>query len=61
MTPLTEFYINISLSFLGALILAYFMHKAQKRKEKEADEKYEFALKLIEMRNKKIGDKNEPS
>lgn len=57
---MNDFYVNIALTFLAAGIIFYFMDKAQKKKEREADEKYEFTLKLIEMRNRKHGDKNEP-
>ena len=56
---MNDFYINIALVFLAAGVIFYFMHLAQKRKEHEADEKYEFTMKLIEMRNRKHGDENE--
>jgi hypothetical protein len=54
-----EFYFNLSLSFLGAAILYYFMHRAQKRKEAEAEAQFQRTLQMIELRNRKIGDKNE--
>ena len=59
MTPETDFYLKMLGVFVASGIFFALMMRAQKRKQKEADEKYEFTLKLIEMRNKKIGDSNE--
>lgn len=54
-----EFYFKIALSFIGAGILYYFMNRAQKRKEAEAEAQFQRTLQMIELRNRKIGDKNE--
>lgn len=51
-----SFGVGISLTFLAAFVIFIVMMIVQARKEKEADEKYEFTMKLIEMRNKKHGD-----
>lgn len=56
---MNEFYFKIALSFIGAGILYYFMHRAQKRKEAEAEAQFQRTLQMIELRNRKIGDKNE--
>lgn len=48
-----EFYTKIVLTFAASGVIYYFMHLAQKRKEVEAEAKYQFVLKLIEMRNKR--------
>ena len=56
---MNEFYINIALTFVAAGVIFYFMDKAQKRKEKEADEKFEFTMKMIELRNRKCGEEDE--
>jgi len=55
----TEFYLKLALSFVGAAILYYFMHRAQKRKEAEAEAQFQRTMQMIELRNRKIGDNNE--
>ena len=58
MTPMEiEFYRNIGLSFVGAAVIWYFMVRAQRKKQAEADAKYELTMKMIEMRNKTYEDK----
>jgi preprotein translocase subunit YajC len=60
MTPETEFFLKIMLTMVFSGIIWMIMLKLQRKKEQEANEKYEFTIKLVEMRNKKIEDKNEP-
>lgn len=50
---------GLFLSLLAAIVIFGIMMVIQGRKEKEADEKYEFTMKLIEMRNRKHGDSDE--
>lgn len=59
MTPETEFFLKIILTMVFSGIVWMIMLRLQRKKEQEANEKYEFTLKLIEMRNKKIGDSDE--
>lgn len=41
----TEFYIKIACTFIVSIIVFAFMQKVQKRKEEEADRKFELTLK----------------
>lgn len=59
MTPELEFYLKMLGVFVASGFIFACMMAIQRKKQQEADEKYEFTMKLIEMRNKKIGDKNE--
>lgn len=59
MTPEIDFLIKITLTLLAAVFSWRVMVKIKEREQKEADEKFEFTMKLIEMRNRKIGDNNE--
>lgn len=56
MTPQLEF----TLKMLGTLIIAgiawVFMVRAQRKKQEEADQQFEWTMKAIELRNKKIGE-----
>lgn len=51
-----EFYLKLALSFVGAAILYYFMDKAQKKKEAEAEAQFNRTLQMIELRNRRIDD-----
>jgi preprotein translocase subunit YajC len=56
MTPETDFYVKMLVVFVASGLIWTLMLRSQKRKQKAADEKFEFEIKMIEMRNKKIGD-----
>lgn len=56
----TEFYLKMVGVFVAAGLMFKYMMYLQDKKQKEADAKFEFTMKLIEMRNKTIGDKDEP-
>lgn len=53
-----EFYLKLALSFVGAAILYYFMHRAQKRKEAEAEAQFQRTLQMIELRNRRYDDES---
>lgn len=59
MTPEASFLVKITITVLAAVFSWRIMMKIQEREQKEADEQFEFTMKLIEMRNRKVGDKNE--
>ncbi len=56
----TEFYLKMLGVFVAAGLMFRYMMYLQDKKQKEADRKFEFTMKLIEMRNKTIEDKDEP-
>lgn len=46
-------------SLLVAGIILFFMARRQKQKQDDADAQYDLTMKVIEFRNKKIGDSDE--
>jgi hypothetical protein len=60
MSPMeTEFAIKIALVFVSSLLIFSFMRKLEREKQKRANEAFDLTIKMIEMRNRKYGDKNE--
>lgn len=57
MTIETEIYLKMLLVFLSSGFIFYLMSRSQKRKEQEAEDKFQETLKLIELRNKKYEPK----
>lgn len=58
-----EFYIKLLITFVISGIGIYIMHITQKRKEEEAERKFQQTLQMIELRNRKYvpkGGDNEP-
>lgn len=51
-----NFYLNMTLTFVASGLVWILMSRVQARKQREADEKFAFTMRLIEMRNRKHGD-----
>jgi preprotein translocase subunit YajC len=56
MTPETNIYYEMLVAFVASGLIWILMLRQQKRKQKAADEQFEFTMKMIELRNKKIKD-----
>jgi len=59
MTPMEiDFYLKMLAVFVASGLIFAFMMRQQRKKQEEADLKFEQTMKLIELRNKKYEPKN---
>jgi hypothetical protein len=54
-----DFYLRMLGVFVASGLIFALMMRQQKRKQAEADAKFEMTMKMIELRNRTYGDKDE--